>query len=1053
MLALSRSLASVYHATVTALKPPWRHVPGTVLALSQQPSARADRTDNVGAAPQPTRIQRVDSGKALLVEYANGQRFSLPAELLRVNSPSPKGGTRHAGSASKILSGRRLADSVKGQRALAVRSARPVVACRARFGGLFSPKKKDDEEEEPAAAEPAASEGTLKLPWSFRGGDKGTQKVTEEIEEVEEKGTQKFVFSPFNLFGAAKSDNNSRDDNVVFIAGATGRVGSRVVREAIKAGFKVRAGVRSLTKADEVLTDLPSPPKKGLFDLFFGKEADVELVEFDIFDPESVEEAIGNAGKVVCAIGASENLLNVSGPYSVDKVATENLINASAELGVNQFIMISSIGTGKFGFPASLLNLFWGVLFWKAQAEKTLIASGVPYLIIRPGGMERPTDSFKETHNLKLEEGGTLTGGQVSTLQIAELVAVALNKPNLAANKVVEAVAETTAPEESIESLLAAIPSDDVEEDDDEYDEVEEVVVVDTRKQKQKEAAVSERERQKQAGATEAAERKAAEARAKLAEQLELARQQKEEALAEAQSVAAEQAALEQKRQEIESRAAAASQAAREAKVVEEAVLAAAAEGRILSQREKDRLIRELREKEAAAAAAAELAKARAEAEARAKVEQPKSSTDLPPSPTPLSPYTMYPDLKPPTSPTPSPPKPSPEAIAAKAKAEAEAKAKAEAEAKAKAEAEAKAKAEADAKAKAAAEAKAKAEAEAKAKAEAEAKAKAEAEAKAKADAAAKAKAEAEAKAKSSGGGLPFRWPWQVAEVKSSTDLPPSPTPLSPYTMYPDLKPPTSPTPSPPKPDPQAKAAAEAKAKAEAEAKAKAEAEAKAKADAEAKAEAEAKAKAEAEAKAKGEAEAKAKAEAEAKAKAEAAAKEKEAAPAAQASAGGLNFRWPWQVAEEEKKSSTDLPPSPTPLSPYTQYEDLKPPTSPTPSPPTPVAAKVTSEPPPAPAAPAPPKAEPVSAPAKSEVAATAVAPAADAPADSKRVWVKTSEGEAKGLELKWPWEVAGDSGNGSSSSKSDLPYANRPLSPYTMFPDLRPPSSPIPLRSTDTES
>jgi len=88
--------------------------------------------------------------------------------------------------------------------------------------------------------------------------------------------------------------------------------------------------------------------------------------------------------------------------------------------------------------------------------------------------------------------------------------------------------------------------------------------------------------------------------------------------------------------------------------------------------------------------------------------------------------------------------------IAAKAKAEAEARAKAEAEARAKAEAEAKAKAEAEAKAKAEAEAlaKAKAEAEAKAKAEAEAKAKAEAELKAKQEAEAKAKAEAEAKAK-----------------------------------------------------------------------------------------------------------------------------------------------------------------------------------------------------------------------------------------------------------------------------------------------------------------
>ena len=87
----------------------------------------------------------------------------------------------------------------------------------------------------------------------------------------------------------------------------------------------------------------------------------------------------------------------------------------------------------------------------------------------------------------------------------------------------------------------------------------------------------------------------------------------------------------------------------------------------------------------------------------------------------------------------------SPEKIAAREKAEAEARAAEEA-ARAKAEAEAKAKAEAEAKAKA--EAKARAEAEAKARAEA--KAKAEAEAKARAEAAAKARAEADEKARQS---------------------------------------------------------------------------------------------------------------------------------------------------------------------------------------------------------------------------------------------------------------------------------------------------------------
>jgi len=42
-----------------------------------------------------------------------------------------------------------------------------------------------------------------------------------------------------------------------------------------------------------------------------------------------------------------------------------------------------SIGTEELFNP---LNLFWGVLFWKRQAELEIIRSGLDYTIIRPGG-------------------------------------------------------------------------------------------------------------------------------------------------------------------------------------------------------------------------------------------------------------------------------------------------------------------------------------------------------------------------------------------------------------------------------------------------------------------------------------------------------------------------------------------------------------------------------------------------------------------------------------------------------------------------------------------
>ena len=84
---------------------------------------------------------------------------------------------------------------------------------------------------------------------------------------------------------------------------------------------------------------------------------------------------------------------------------------------------------------AGLLNLFWGILVWKKQAEEALLASGMQYTIVRPGGMEVPRDDHKLTHNVILGERDSTFGGTVSRLQVAELIGAALSEPSLGANK------------------------------------------------------------------------------------------------------------------------------------------------------------------------------------------------------------------------------------------------------------------------------------------------------------------------------------------------------------------------------------------------------------------------------------------------------------------------------------------------------------------------------------------------------------------------------------------------------------------------------------------
>ena len=55
---------------------------------------------------------------------------------------------------------------------------------------------------------------------------------------------------------------------------------------------------------------------------------------------------------------------------------------------------------------------------------------------VRPGGMERPQDDYKLTNNMKLLPRDTLFGGQVSRLQVAELIGAAVADTDIAENKV-----------------------------------------------------------------------------------------------------------------------------------------------------------------------------------------------------------------------------------------------------------------------------------------------------------------------------------------------------------------------------------------------------------------------------------------------------------------------------------------------------------------------------------------------------------------------------------------------------------------------------------------
>lgn len=228
---------------------------------------------------------------------------------------------------------------------------------------------------------------------------------------------------------------------MVFVAGASGRTGSRVTKELLDAGLAVRAGTRDGQPRAE----------------WGPKAAEAEAVAFDLTAPETLAGALGAAGAVVCCIGAPENEFKPGNPRAIDGEGTVALVEAAKAAGVEHFVLVSSLGTGRFGWPASILNLFFNVLDWKRTAEVALIESGVPYTIVRPGGMERPDDEYYKEHNLVLDEEDSRFGGQVSRLQVAWVCREAVQAPEKSRNKLVEVVAEAGAPATPIGKQLDRI--------------------------------------------------------------------------------------------------------------------------------------------------------------------------------------------------------------------------------------------------------------------------------------------------------------------------------------------------------------------------------------------------------------------------------------------------------------------------------------------------------------------------------------------------------------------------------------------------------------------
>ena len=226
---------------------------------------------------------------------------------------------------------------------------------------------------------------------------------------------------------------------IVVVAGASGRTG-RLVLEQLRRDprFAIRPMARDVAAARRAIGN------------------DYAWVAADVTRPATLGPLMAGASLLIVTIGATDR----SGPNSpefVDYGGVKNLTDAARAAGVRQVVLESSMGVGSGGGLLGLvLNLLSGdALEWKAKGEAHLRASGVPYTIVRPGGLT--ADPGGQT-GIALQQGDQ-GSGRIPRADVAAVMIAALDNRD-ALRKTFEVISDEQAKKDAWRTGFSALRRD-----------------------------------------------------------------------------------------------------------------------------------------------------------------------------------------------------------------------------------------------------------------------------------------------------------------------------------------------------------------------------------------------------------------------------------------------------------------------------------------------------------------------------------------------------------------------------------------------------------------
>lgn len=200
------------------------------------------------------------------------------------------------------------------------------------------------------------------------------------------------------------------DHDTILLAGASGDTGREVLTVLEKTDVTVRALTRSRQKVERLRR--------------LGAD---KVVVGDLLSRDDVTRAVEGVDTVLTTVGTHPSKIFLADEF-VDGRGNVNLVEASADAGVETFAMESSLGVGgdRGSVMARTFQLFIGpVIEAKTRAERAIRESGLEYTIFRPGIL---TGSWA-TGDVQVGDAGTGLWGIVSRRDVARLMVAALDTP------------------------------------------------------------------------------------------------------------------------------------------------------------------------------------------------------------------------------------------------------------------------------------------------------------------------------------------------------------------------------------------------------------------------------------------------------------------------------------------------------------------------------------------------------------------------------------------------------------------------------------------------